>query len=737
MSGGARAAQVRVLVETRSLDGALDYAVPGGLDARAVPGALVACPLGARRVLGVVVSREPPTHPGRLASVLGAVDLPPVPADLMQLALWTASYYRAPVASCLRLALPPGADGALRKRDDGTWELRGPSEGRSRLVATAGAPGPATDRQRQILAALADAGGSLPAAELCRAAGTSMQTLHRMAEAGTLVVAEERALASGLDWFAEDPPGAEAASPELVPEQAEAISRITSAIGGGEALLLHGVTGSGKTEVYLQAIAAARSRGLSSILLVPEIGLTPQTLRRVRARLGDGVSVWHSGLTATERAAEYRRIRSGEADVVVGARSAVFAPAPALGLVIVDEEHDGSYKQDASPRYDARRVAYERGRLARAAVVYGSATPRVETWHALEHVTLPTRVDGSRLPRIEVIDMRTQRAGPLSRPLERALQHAGERGEKAIVLLNRRGFALMALCRSCGWIARCPQCDVALVHHRERGRLSCHHCGHDEAPRAVCPSCRAADIARQGAGTESLEHAIAAAAPRSRLVRMDATTASGRGAVGRLLDEFARPGPAVLVGTQMVAKGHDLPDVTVAGVVGADAGLQRPDFRSEERTFSLIVQLAGRAGRRGEPARVIVQAYEPEERVVRLAGGHRVSDFLSGELQRRQARGYPPFSHLVRMLIEGEDRQGVIELAAAVGERVRRDHPDLSLLGPAPLHRLRGRTRRALLARAGRAGTAADALEAAAGQVAAGAGRRRFRIVIDVDPQDT
>jgi len=726
------AAQVCVLVEARSLDRAFDYAVPPELDSAAQPGSLVACSLGSRRVLGVVVSREPPTHTGRLASLLGIVDVPPIPPDLLDLVLWTAEYYRAPIASALRLALPPGAEGSLRERAAGGFELIAPSQGRMRLVVRPGTTPPSRPRHEQVLAGLGP--GPMPAAELCRAVGTTMPTLRRMADEGIIALVRERAEVSAVDWLAEQAPDADV-PPELSAGQERAVQRIESALGAGEALLLHGVTGSGKTEVYLRAIAAVRDRGQSAILLVPEISLTPQTVRRVRARFGERAAIWHSGLTGAERVAEYARVRKGAADVIVGARSAIFAPVPNLGLVIVDEEHDSSYKQDSTPRYDARRLAYERATRTVSAVVYGSATPRVETWHALEHVRLPERIDAVALPRIEVVDMRTQRAGPLSRPLERALRDACDRGEKAIVLLNRRGFSLMVLCRSCGWIARCPSCDVAMVLHRGSEAVVCHHCGHHSGVPSVCPECRSTDIARQGAGTEALEDAVATAVPKSRLVRMDAGTASGRGAVGRLLAEFSRPGPAILIGTQMVAKGHDLPDVTVAGVVGADAGLQRPDFRAEERTFSLIVQLAGRAGRRGEAAKVIVQAYEPRERSVELASEHDVAGFLDAELERRRGRGFPPFSHLVRLLVEGDDADQVVRVAAAIGQRVRQDNPELPVLGPAPQHRLRGRFRRSVIARAPRAAQASAALERAVAGVAA-TERQGLRIVIDVDPQD-
>jgi primosomal protein N' (replication factor Y) len=736
------AAQVYTLVDARALDRALDYAVPADLEGAVVPGALVAVPLGPRRVLGVVVGRDAPTHTGRLVPVAGVVAAPPVPPELVELAMWASRYYAAPAAACLRLVLPPGAEGTLRRRRDGEWALAAPPSGaRTRPVAAirAGAPAPegrGGARRAAILAALAAAGGRLDASELCRRAGTTLATLRRMAADGQLDLADVAEDASPL--LAAAAPPAPDAPPALTPDQAAAVARLEELIGaGGGSLLLHGVTGSGKTEVYLRAIAAARARGRTSLVLVPEIALTPQLLHRLRARLGEGVAVWHSALSPSERAAEHRRVREGRADVVLGARSAVFAPLARLGLVVVDEEHDASYKQDSLPRYDARQVAFRRAAEAGAAVVYGSATPRPESWHALPRVTLATRADGARLPPVEIVDMRTQGAGPISRPLARALEAAAGRGEKAILLLNRRGFALMALCRSCGWIGRCPHCDVALVLDGRPAAMVCHHCGHSARVPPVCPSCAAAEVARQGSGTEGLERALRRLLPAVRLVRMDADSAAGRGAVGRLLAEFAKPGAAVLLGTQMVAKGHDLPDVTVAGVVDADGALQHADFRAEERAFGLIVQLAGRAGRRGEPAVVIVQAYQPRARAVQLGARHDVEGFLEGELERRRALGFPPFGHLVRTVLAGAEPAAVAAQAAALAEAVRAAAPGIRVLGPAPLHRLRGRTRRALLVRAERASEAAAPLVAALDARAAELAAAGVSAAIDVDPQQT
>ena len=716
--------------------------MPADLDARAVPGALVAVRLGKRAVLGVVVGREAPTHEGRLQPVAGVVDAPAVPPDLIDLARWVAARTLAPLGACLRLVLPPGSEGALRRGPEGTWRLGAPTgQGRERLVARAveGAAEPAA-RRAAVLAELRSAGGTLPAAELVRLAGTTMPTLRRMAEDGVITLDAEREDASGLNWFGAPP--APDAPPDLTPEQAAAVERITSGIGSGtsDALLLHGVTGSGKTEVYLHAIARARELGLGSLVLVPEIALTPQLLGRLRARLGERVAVWHSALAPSERAAEYRRIAAGDADVVLGARSAVFAPIPRLGLVVVDEEHDSSYKQDATPRYDARQVAYRRALDAGAVLVYGSATPRPEAWHALERVTLASRADGAGMPPVTVVDMRTQPAGPVSRPLAKALQEAGERGEKAIILLNRRGFSRTTLCRSCGWIARCPDCDVPMVLHREGAddRLVCHHCGLERVPPTTCPSCRSVDVGRQGSGTQALEDALARIVPDTRLVRLDADSAARRGGIVGLLDEFSRPGPAILLGTQMVAKGHDLPAVTVAGILDADAALQRADFRAEERAFSLIVQLAGRAGRRkGEESTVVVQAWEPAARAVQLGAAHSVAEFLDGEVQRREARGMPPHGHLLRIVVEGESKQRVAEVADELAEALAQADPSIAVRGPSRLHRLRGRSRRAILLQARRSSSLTTVARHVLDAPGGAASRSGVRIGVDVDPQDT
>jgi primosomal protein N' (replication factor Y) (superfamily II helicase) len=532
------------------------------------------------------------------------------------------------------------------------------------------------------------------------------------------------------------PPPAErqsfAGEPEpagLSQSQDRALRRIVAALdAGGGHFLLSGATGSGKTEVYLQACSATLERGRGAIVLVPEIALTPQTVGRFRARFGDRVAVLHSGLTDAERRDERERIAAREARVVVGARSAIFAPLRDLGLVCVDEEHDQSYKQESDPRYDARTVAAKRAALEGAVAVYGSATPRPESWARLERLELGGRLRGA-LPPVRVVDLRREAGYPLSAPLLEALAGLQRNGGKAILLLNRRGVAPALHCRTCGATRRCVNCDVALVLHAD-GLLRCHHCGFTQPSPELCPECGSPELARLGAGTQRLERELRERLPGFERIRLDADAAARPDALADALTRFRDAERAVLLGTQMVAKGHHFEGVALAAVVDADTGLALPDFRAEERTFQLLTQLAGRSGR-DAPGRVIVQTFQPDARPIAFAARHDVAGFLAGELERRRELGYPPFRHLVRIVVAGPEPDAPVLALTELRDRLG----GTGLAGPAPLLRLRGRHRAQLIAKTEHprriAGRAAQLLGAAAPAMR----KAGLTAVVDVDPQ--
>ncbi|HEY5045113.1 MAG TPA: primosomal protein N' [Solirubrobacteraceae bacterium] len=535
--------------------------------------------------------------------------------------------------------------------------------------------------------------------------------------------------------------------PTLTGEQRAVLDSITAALTARTAArrLLHGVTGSGKTEIYLRAAATALEQGRGAIVLVPEIALTPQIVGRFVERFGDTVAVLHSQLRPAERYEEWRRLRAGEARVCVGPRSAVFAPIEDLGLIVVDEEHDASYKHEGDPRYDARDVAVQRAARCGALLLLGSATPRPESMHAGPRpvLRLPGRVDGRPLPEVQILDMRGDRSEIGQQGLHpltaQALAEVRSAGGKAMVLLNRRGWSNFLSCRSCGRVWSCPDCDVALVLHRRDGYVACHHCGHRESAPARCGDCGSTAVARHGAGTERVQHDLAATLDDGGfpVFRLDADVAGGeQDGVGALLRRFEAAPSGVLIGTQMVAKGHDFRDVTLGVVLDADATLRFPDFRAEERTFALIAQLAGRVGRGGD-GRVLVQSIAPEARAIVHAARHDSDGFLAGELERREALRYPPFSHLIRIVCAAVDAAPARAAADALRERLRSSPPgpDASVLGPAALFRLRGRERQVLVVKTGERRPAVHAVGEAVRRVAAAREHAGVSFSVDVDPQ--
>ena len=690
-------AKVEPITTARALRGPFDYLRPDGVGI----GSVLVVPFGHRDVVGVVVgvaeASELPDE--RLAAPRRVLDHD-LPAELVELALWMAEEYCSTPARALALVSPP--PGARAKL---TWWAQPvtPPPAQDR---------PPTERQQALLAQLPrPAGGDLPA-------------LRRLQARGLVELTRRRA----RRHVHHDSVGARRPQPALTADQTLALAEIEALMSQADdsapqPLLLHGVTGSGKTEVYLRAAATALDNDRGVIVLVPEIALTPQIVSRFVDRFGDTVAVLHSKLAAGERHDEWSRLRDGSARVCVGPRSAVFAPIERLGLIVVDEEHDSSYKHEGDPRYDARHVASRRAEQAAALLVAGSATPRPESVRALRRVRLPARVDGRPLPPVKVVDMRETRGA-----LHPDTSHALVDAPKAIVLLNRRGWSNFVDCRSCGHAWTCSQCDVSLVLHRSQSALACHHCGHRERVPQRCTECGSVSVARHGAGTERLEHDLAQVG--HEVFRLDADVRDA----GALLRRFEQAPHGILLGTQMVAKGHDFPDVTLGVVVDADGTLRFPDFRAEERTFALVAQLAGRAGRGPRGGRVIVQTLAPAAASIMAAARHDADGFLDGELARRAALRYPPFSHLIRIVCSAPDPHAVLDAATAVRAALG-DIRGATVLGPAPLFRLRGRERAQLVVKGAHRAVAVRAAGAAVSAVAGERARRGVAFSVDVDPQ--
>ena len=724
-------AKVEPLLSTRSVRGPFDYRLPESMDGVEV-GSILVVPFGRQRIKGVVVglaetSEVPET---KLAEPLDALEAG-VPPDLVELGCWVGEQYCSTPARGLGLTLPPGIGSGAQARSVKALtelEVETTEEGQD---AVNGGEVRLGLRQRAVLRALA--AGPQSARHLAATAGSDRSTIRRLEERGYVstrdVEKRRRPTVTAI--------GAANDGVELNPAQREAVASITGSLDGegSSSWLLHGVTGSGKTEVYLEAVKATLERGRGAIVLVPEIALTPQTMSRFQRRFGDAVALLHSKMPAGARYDEWRRLRSGAARIAVGPRSAVFAPVEGLGLIVIDEEHDSSYKQEGDPRYDAREVAVRRAEQAGAVLVAGTATPRPESWRSMARIDLPDRVDGRPLPPVEVVDMREGVRGPLHPRTVDALAQVRAEGGKAIILINRRGYAVHLACRSCGRAWECPNCDVSLVQHRS-GALNCHHCGHVEPGPESCPDCGSVTIARVGAGTQRVETELVSMLAPLPVFRMDSDATAGSEGHAGLLRRFDEADTGVLVGTQMVAKGHDFPAVTLGVVLDADGSLRMPDFRAEERTFALITQLAGRSGRGGSGGKVIVQALATGAPSIRHASGHDAPAFLEGELRRRDELRYPPFSHLVEVALTGDDEppldRAAERLAAAVSERLP---ADAELLGPAPMFRRRGRHRRRLLVKAGDRLPTVDAVRKAVKAAVEAKALTDVSVSVDVDPQ--
>ncbi len=594
---------------------------------------------------------------------------------------------------------------------------------------------------RVLLALERRAGESAPTvAELAREAGTTSSTIERMAAKGLLAMRTVRRLRRAAPHV-QGGTGA----PDLTDAQLRAVSAIVNEMSAKPStrrpVLLHGVTGSGKTEVYLAAIAEAQRKGRGAILIVPEIALTSQVVDLVAGRFGQDVAVLHSRLGQGERYDEWARVADGSASIAVGARSAVFAPVANLGIIIIDEEHEASYKQEAAPRYHARDVAIKRASMENAVVVLGSATPALETYHAALNgdcglAVLPRRIGGRVLPLVHIVDMREQfKRGPsiFSEMLAESIRGRLHRVEQTVLFLNRRGYAQFVLCRDCGYVARCSQCSVSLILHAADRTLRCHHCGATSDPPALCPDCQGHRLRGFGLGTERVEAEIRQLFPEARLVRMDRDTTQRKGSHAALIKQVRTGEADILIGTQMIAKGFDFPNVTLVGVVSADSGLHIPDFRASERTFQILAQVAGRAGRGAAPGEVIVQTFTPDHYAIQCAAKQDYQSFYAKEIEQRRELGYPPFSSLANIVATCDEERAAQAATQAVAFALRDGGSPLEVIGPSPspLTRLRGQYRWHVLVRAADHEVVTEACRAALASVNSAA---RGVLTVDIDP---
>ena len=719
------------------------YKIPDALDERVKPGARVVVPVRRRQMTGIVIDIDVSPPEAEAREILSAPDPEPaIPLGLLRTAEWISRYYSAPLGLTLNAVLPAALWGAHRTGaagDPATERIITLGEQRLTLVERE-SQFKRSPRQRQLYEALEELGGTAPAGHLKKQLGFSDAVIAALTERGLIAIERAERV---RDPFSDIPVTLPPASPTDAQQTAlEAINRLQP----GEIALLFGVTGSGKTFVYLEAVRAALSAGRGAIILVPEIGLTPQTVARVRGVFGDQVAVLHSGLSDGERADAWRLLRRGDRKVAVGARSAIFAPVANLGLIVLDEEHEASYKNGESPRYHAREVAAVRARLEGARLVLGTATPSAEIMSRLDEgvhlIRLPARIGERPLPPVEIVDMRSalrvEEAGsvPWSQALDQAVVESLARNEQVLLLLNRRGFATFFQCADCGTVEQCPRCTISLtVHHTPRA-LKCHYCGYEKPIPIVCPECGGDVQQMRGVGTQQLERMLSARFPDARVGRMDLDTTSTKWAHHRILGAVERGELDILLGTQMIAKGLDFPNVTLVGVVDADTGLHLPDFRAGERTFQLLAQVSGRAGRGPKGGRVLVQTRTPNHHAIRWAAKHDPESFLAEELKDRANPPYPPVVALANLVVSGETEPAVskeaLRLADWCAALIARHNLPVLLLGPAPcaLARIKDRWRWHVLMK-GASEEIGKVVRYASGRITSAGD---LRVIIDRDP---
>lgn len=699
------------------------YSLPESMQGGILEGCRVVVPLGGSRVAGVIWNGETRPPEGiRLKSVLERLDsIPLLPGPVRELVRWTADYYMAPPGITAAAAFPPGMQGnAVRmvqvKKASRLYEFCGSKPIEYRLLSGMAGESIQLDRilalespmnlarswwvpeslprpriitmveplaeaetltkagqslkstapkQAEILACLAVMGSS-PRGELLAAAKAGRSSLQRLRE---LKLVREVALKVPRDPLLACLSRAEKKAPELNSHQKRAVEEVTAR--GSGTFLLHGITGSGKTEVYLSLIQKAIENGQGAIVLVPEISLTPLAVSRFSSRFPGTVAVLHSGLSKGERLDTWNGVQQGVKRIVIGPRSAVFAPVENLGIIVVDEEHDASYKQGSTPRYNGRDLAVVRGSIENIPVILGSASPSAESWkNAQEHkyklLNLPDRATGRELPEITLIDSSSNKHSLLSDELLAAIGKRTAKGEQSIVLINRRGHSPVQMCFACGHVEKCPSCGISMTYHKQGEILRCHHCGKWKSAKMRCPECSGEEFTRHGPGIQKVETALKELLPRTRVIRMDADTTRAKSAHWKIIEKFSTGGGDVLLGTQMVAKGHDFPEVTLAAVIGAEMGLYLPDFRAQEITFNLLLQVSGRSGRSEKTGEVIIQTLDPNNPVIRMACTHDFESFMKNELEQRRAMGFPPFARMARLIWSGPNLHSVQAAAEQV-----------------------------------------------------------------------
>ena len=727
------------------------YSVPDSMRAELAAGSRVVVPFGRQHLIGMVIRVHQEPHSGEVKPIRELLDREPLLSGrLLELGLWMASYYLAPPGEALKVMLPPG----LLARKVEEKHLSGkfwPQKRRLAVVGITPKKVKLTRRQQEVLEHLTELPLPVPVQPFLHQMKCSQSVLKTLADKGLIEM--ERVEIYRSPWSPAES-SSEIQKHRLTPDQQRIFKKIQKHLVSREfrSMLIHGVTGSGKTEVYLNAIAETLARDRSALVLVPEIGLTPQISRYFRAWFGSEVAILHSALSEGERFDQWQKIRRGEARVVVGTRSAVFAPLQNLGVIVIDEEHDGSYKQEDLPRYNARDVARKRGQLEGALVVLGSATPQLETFYQsvhgqeLEYETLGSRILERPLPEVQVVDMRQEfqkhgKALLISDPLVKSIGKRLKRKEQVLILLNRRGYASALLCRSCGNTESCEHCSISLTYHRDSNRLVCHYCGYRRSVPKRCEVCGKEYIFFLGHGTQKVQQILSELFPGARIDRLDRDTVQRKGSFHRILGAFASGETDILVGTQMIAKGHDFPRVTLVGVLTAEQALKMADFRAAERTFQLLTQVAGRAGRGEQPGEVIIQTYYPNHYSLKHARSQDYRLFFEEEIRFRRNFQYPPFTALANCVLQGEPPHQIRSQAEQLTDLLLHHRTRLSsgrrmrVLGPAqaPLEKLKGQYRFQILIKATSRRELHDVLESAMDDL-----RRKKTSLkkssIDVDP---